>query len=240
VREGGTLRELRGKLVRGGQQRGVLVQRVEEAPGVALARGHGAAGEQQLARASLANHARQQGAGAHVGAGEAHAGEEECHRGLRRAQAQVGSQRHHRAGAGANAVERGHDGLRAGAHGAHQRTRHAGEGQQLGHGHLGERADDFVHVATGAEVIARAGEHHRLDVGAFLQGQEPVAQFCVRVEGQRVLALGAVERDGGHTAVHAECEVTGACIGHGGVLAAHGVVVGDGVLHSSIRWLMSS
>ena len=58
---------------------------VEESPALALLRRHGATGEQQLRRASLADDARQHRAGAHVAAGEADAREEE--RGLRRRRA---------------------------------------------------------------------------------------------------------------------------------------------------------
>ena len=63
----------------------------------ALVRRHRAAGVEQLGGAALADHARQQRAGAHVAAGEADAHEQE--RGLRRgrAEAQVGRQRDHRA-----------------------------------------------------------------------------------------------------------------------------------------------
>jgi hypothetical protein len=82
------------------------------------------------------------------------------------------------------------DRLRAGAHRLHQVARHAGEGQQAGHVELGQRADDLVHVAAGAEVLAGAGDDDGLDVVGIGQRAEQVAQLGVGIEGQRVLALG--------------------------------------------------
>src|SRR5690606_39118307 len=57
--------------------------------------------------------------------------------------------------------------------------------------------DDVVHVAAGAEVAFRAGDDHALHLVHVRKGAERVAQFRVGFEGQRVLALGAIERDGG-------------------------------------------
>ena len=51
------------------EQTGAVVQGVEKAPSQALGGAHGAPGKQQLRGAALADHARQQATGAHVGAG---------------------------------------------------------------------------------------------------------------------------------------------------------------------------
>ena len=61
---------------------------------------------------------------------------------------------------------RGDDRLRAGAHRLDQVAGHAREGEQARHVHLGQRADDLVHVAARAEIAAGAGDHHGLDVVA--------------------------------------------------------------------------
>ena len=76
-----------------------------------------------------------------------------------------------------------------------------------------QRADDLVHVAARAEVVAGARHHHGVHVGGVLQLAEQVAQFGVRVEGERVLALGPVERDGGHRVFHLPEKVTGLVAG---------------------------
>ena len=68
---------------------------------------------------------------------------------------------------------------------------------QVAHVHAGQRRDDLVHVAAGAEVAAGAGDHHRLDLAAVGQVAEEVAQLGVGVEGERVLPLGPVQGDEG-------------------------------------------
>ena len=57
------------------------------------------------------------------------------------------------------------------------------------------------------------GDHHGVHVGGVLQLAEQVAQLGVRLEGQRVLALGPVQRDGGHAVLHLPEEVLGAVAG---------------------------
>jgi hypothetical protein len=84
---------------------------------------------------------------------------------------------------------------------------HAGEGEQARHVELGQRSDDVVHVAAGAEIAALAAQHHGLDVVGIGQIAEQVAQFGVGLEGQRVLAFGTVEADQRHAAFHAIAEV---------------------------------
>ena len=44
---------------------------------------------------------------------------------------------------------------------------------------LDQRADDFVHVAAGAEVAARAGDHHALDRVRIDEVAERVAQLGI-------------------------------------------------------------
>eukprot|EP01034_Spumella_vulgaris_P031080 gene31080-38410_t len=117
------------------------------------------------------------------------------------------------AGAGANAVDGGDHRLRTGAHGFHQVAGHAGEGQQAGHVQFGERADDVVHVAAGAEVLAGAGDDDRLHITGVRQRAEQVAQLGVGVEGEGVLAFRAVQRDGGDAGAHFELEVRGLIVG---------------------------
>ena len=224
--------QLVSQFVGGRQQAVVLMQAVKETPGLAFLGIHGAARQQQFAGAPLADHARQQGTGAHVGARQAHTGKEESHSGRWCAQAQVAGQGHHGAGSGTHPIQRGHDGLWAGPHGCHQGTRHAGKSQQLGHGHLGEWADDFMHITPGAKIAACTRQHHRLDIGGALQTQKPIAQFGIRVEGQRVFTLGSVEGDSGHPVGHAQRKVLRLFSSHLTVLIAHRVVVGNGVFHA--------
>ena len=80
---------------------------------------------------------------------------------------------------------------------------------QFGRLQLHQRADDLVHIAAGAEVVARAHQHDGLHVVRPLELVEQVAQLSIRIERERVLALGAVERDGGDTALHAPQKVLG-------------------------------
>ena len=120
---------------------------VEESPALALLRRHRATGEQQLGGASLANDARQHRAGAHVAAGEADAREEKGGLGRWRGETQVRSERDHRAGADARAVDRRDDRLRTGAHGLDEIAGHAREGEQPLHVACQQRADDVVHIA---------------------------------------------------------------------------------------------
>jgi hypothetical protein len=50
-----------------------------------------------------------------------------------------------------------------------------------------------MHIAARTEVVARAADHDDLDVVGELELREQIAQFCVRLEGQRVLAIGPIE-----------------------------------------------
>ena len=78
------------------------------------------------------------------------------------AEADVAGHGEDRAGAGADALDRGDDRLRAGAHRPDQVAGHAREFEQAVIVHLGQRADDFVDVAAGAEIAARAADHDHL------------------------------------------------------------------------------
>ena len=61
--------------------------------------------------------------------------------------------------------------------------------------HLGQRADDLMDVAARAEIAAGAGDHDGFDLRRVVELAERVAKLGIAVEGQRVLALGPVERD---------------------------------------------
>jgi len=184
-------------------------QRVVEAPALGFLAGHRATGEEQLGGASVADDRRQQRASAHVGTGQPHLHEQERHLALRRAVTDVRAAGEHGAGTGADAVDCADDRLRHIAHRAHDVARHARELEQPTHVHLGERTDDLVHVAAGAEVAAGAGEHHCLDLGHVGELAKEIAHLGVRLEGQRILALGAVQRKRCHLAVDLETEVLG-------------------------------
>ena len=53
-----------------------------------------------------------------------------------------------------------------------------------------------MHVAARAKIVAGAGHDDCLDVVGIAHRTEQVAQLGVGIKGQRVLALGPVERDG--------------------------------------------
>ena len=197
----------RANAIAAGQQRVGRNEPVEEAPALALFAAHRAAGVKQLARAPLADQARQDRAGAHVAAREADAVEQEGGLAARRAQPQVRGHRHDRACACANAVDRGDDRLRAGAHRLHQIAGHAREHQQLGRLQPNQRADDLVHVTARAEVVAGADQHDGMHVGRVLERAEQVAQLGIRVEGQRVLAVGAIQCEGCDAVAHLPLEM---------------------------------
>ena len=182
VREGGASGQICGDLLRFAKQVGRFVNRVEKSPGKTLLRRHRTACEQKFTRPALSDHAWKQRAGAHVGACQAHAGEQEGGFGRRAAKAQVARQRHHRSRARANAVNRADDRLRAVAHAADQVAGHAGELQHLGHRHLGQWPDDFMHVTTTAKVAASAGDDDHFHVAGELQRVEQIAQLCVGVK----------------------------------------------------------
>ena len=93
-------------LVRGNQP-------VEESPRQASSADMRAPGKQQLRSASLADDPRQDRAGTHVAAGQAHAREQKSCLRARRSQAEIRRHREDRAGTGANAVDRRNDRLRA-------------------------------------------------------------------------------------------------------------------------------
>ena len=98
----------------------------------------------------------------HVTTRKSHAREEKSDLAACGAQAHIRRHCQHRARAGTNAIDGRDDRLRAGTHGLDQITGHAREGQQAGHIKLGERADDLVDVAAGAEIFARAGQAPQL------------------------------------------------------------------------------
>ena len=116
----------------------------------------------------------------------------------RRPETHIRRQCDHRAGAGAHAVDRGDDRLRAVAHRLDEIAGHPGEREQLRRRHLRQRPDDLVDVAARAEVAAGAADHHALHVARVDESAEEIAQLRVRVERQRILLLRPVERDRRH------------------------------------------
>jgi hypothetical protein len=210
VRERGAVGERARVGLRVGEHALRLDDALEEAPRRALVGAHRASGVEQVGRAPLPDHARQQRARAHVGAGQAHAHEQERRPRARRAEADVGSERDHRARARAHAVDGRDDRLRAMAHRLDEVAGHAREVDEARVVHRRQRADDLVHVAAGAEVAAGAGDDDRAHVARVDEPAEQVAQLRVRVERQRVLARGQRQRDRRDLAVRArlEAEVT--------------------------------
>ena len=65
--------------------------------------------------------------------------------------------------------------------------------RRSGIAHSRQRLDDLEYVAARAEVAARAGQHDGAHVGGVGEIAEEVAQFRVALEGQRILALRAVQ-----------------------------------------------
>ena len=192
-RAGGDAARKRNRFV---MQRLATDQPIVETPALALLGGHDPAGVEQIGGAALADDPRQNRAGAHVASGKADAGEQEGGLGRWRGEAEVRCHRHDCARTDADAVDRRDDRLRAGAHRLDQIAGHAGEGEQFGHRHLGQRADDLMDVTARGEIAARAGDHHRLDLWRVDEIPEGIAQFGIAFERERVLALGPVERDG--------------------------------------------
>jgi len=129
--------------------------------------------------AALADQARQHGAGAHIAAGQPDPHEQKRHLGAFGAVAQVRCHGDAGAGAGADAVDGGDHRLAAGAHGLDQIAGHAGEFQKLRHLHLGQRADDFMHITTRAKITAGAGDDHRINILGVVELAEGVAQLGV-------------------------------------------------------------
>jgi hypothetical protein len=72
-----------------------------------------------------------------------------------------------------------------------------------------------VHVASGAEVAAGAADDDRLHVIGVFQVSEQVAQLGIRIEGERILALGPVEHDAADAVGDAPGEVPGLVAGGG-------------------------
>ena len=87
----------------------------------------------------------------------------------------------------------------------HERARHAGEFEHALHVAREELTDDVAHISTAAEALgALAAKDNRAHFRMALDATEEVAQRGVGGEGERVDAVGAIERDGGH-AIRCEC-----------------------------------
>ena len=190
VRECGAIGEAARQRLRLAKHRLRGSDAVEKTPRESLVRGHDATRVEKLGGAPLPDRARQERTGAHVAPGEADANEQEGGPRGGRADAKIGGKRDHRARAGAYAVHRRHDRLRAMTHRLHQVARHAREILQFRRAHARERSDDVVHVAAGAEVSTGPRDHDGFDVARQRKRAKQVAEFRIRLEGQGILALG--------------------------------------------------
>src|SRR5262245_7913059 len=180
---------------------------IEKAPALALLRRHDASSIKKLRRAAVADDAWQQGAGAHVAASKPNTSKQKCGLGLRRPEPDVAEQGDHRPRSDAYAVNRRYDGLRAGPHRLHQLTGHPREFQKALHIAARQRPDNVVNVAAGAEVATVRAEHDDLDVVRPRQFAERLPKFGVAFEGDRILPLGALERDHRDTVLGGPIEV---------------------------------
>src|SRR6185503_8676690 len=147
----------------------IVAQPVPETPGEPFFGIHVAAREQQFRRAAVSDYPRQDRTGAHVGAGQAHAREQECGLGVRRGEAEVAGHRQDRTSPGTYALDSDDDRLRAGAHRTHEIARHPREPEQPALVHLGQGTDDLVDVSARAEIAARAGQDDGFDVVALVE-----------------------------------------------------------------------
>jgi hypothetical protein len=171
-------------------------------------------------RRALPDDAGEDGASAHVAAGEPDAGEQKGGARFRRGEADVGGHGDDRAGADADPVDRGDDRLAAADHRLDEIAGEPGEGEQALGIHRDERADDVVDIAAGREVSAVRAEHDGLDIFGLGEGAEGIAKLTVAVEGERVLAVRPVQGDERDGAVHVPAEMLGLEAGHGGHGAA--------------------
>ena len=164
-----------------------------------------AAGVEQLGGAALADDARQDRAGAHVAAGEPDAVEQERDLGLRACRCRR-----------SDAIARiapapAHTPSIAAMIGCGQ-ARIAFttspvirvKSSRSDRVHLDQRPDDLEHVAAGAEIAAGAGDDEGLDGLVLRGGAEDVGDLGVALEGQRVLLVRPVERQGRDLAVDRE------------------------------------
>ena len=170
----------------------VLDDAVVEAPGEALVAGHVAAGEQELGGAAVADQPRQHRAGAHVGAGQADAGEQEGCPALRAAPKRMSLAIARIAPAPAQTpstaamIGCGQERI-ARTRSPVIRVKRSRPSSSI----LIERTDDLMDVAARAEIAARAAQHDDFHLARVLQCAERVAQLVIAVEGQRILALRA-------------------------------------------------
>jgi len=213
VRECGTVREPARGVLRLFEQLGTGNDLVVVTPGQSFLGAHAAPGVEQLRGSPLPDDARQDRAGPHVAAGQAHAHEQESGLALGSTVAQVARHGDDGARTGAYAIDRGDDWLRAGAHLLDQVSGHAGEVHQARHVHFDQRTDDVVNVAAGAKVASFPGKDDRAHVVDVLQLVEGVSQLGVALEGERILALRPVEGDGGDTIGNLPLEVLRAPLG---------------------------
>src|SRR3546814_18275361 len=79
-------------------------------------------------------------------------------------------------------------------------------------------------IAPRAEIAAGAGYHHRLDIRGVDQAAKQVAQFGIRVERERVLALWTVQRNGRNLIVVGDApkKIFRLIAGHAALVMRHG------------------
>ena len=170
---------------------------IVEPPSLCFVGAHEASTIQQIASTSIADDSREDGAGAHVRSTQTDAGKEECDLTARRPVAEVAGHGDDRSGSSAYPIHGCDDRLWAGAHGGDESSRHPCECEELirplcfTHAH--ERTNDLVNVAARAEVAARPSHHDDVDVRRLRELTEGVGQFAIRLEGERVLLVRAVQ-----------------------------------------------
>jgi hypothetical protein len=141
-----------------------------------------------------------------VGTGKTDTDKKECDLAPRCPQSEVARHGEDRTGANTDAIHRGDDRLRAGAHRLHQVACHLRESEKclpiarlL---HLLQPADDVAHVAAAAEVSAGTGNHHSPDIVYMLECEERIGELAICLESQRILPLRTIECDGGDAVAH--------------------------------------
>jgi hypothetical protein len=166
---------------------------VEEPPLLRLLAAHVPAGEEELRRPALSDDPREHRARTHVAAGEPDAGEEERHLRARGPEPQVRSHGDGRSRSDADAVDGGDDRLLAAPDREDEISGHAGESEEALHVHRDQGTDNLVDVAPRAEVLARAGNDHGIDIFGLAKVAERIAELGVGVEGEGILLVRPVE-----------------------------------------------
>ena len=88
-----------------------------------------------------------------------------------------------------------------------------------------------MHITARAKVAARALHHHGAHIGGVAQSVEAIAQFSVRVKGERVFALRPVQGHRGHAILKSPIEMGGRLPALRAVLRVHGIGGGHVMVH---------